>query len=130
MLKTPEYNAGFTLVEALLAVVVLALMASVLSGVYMAGIQNLEAREARLALDGALRSRMEELLSGVFTELAPGSETITLNGVAQEIVWTVEGADLDGDGTPEEDALQITVTSGNTSISTLFVDQGGKLAPR
>ncbi|MBL7645544.1 MAG: prepilin-type N-terminal cleavage/methylation domain-containing protein [Candidatus Hydrogenedentes bacterium] len=128
MPSTPKDKAGFTLVEALLAVVVLALMASVLSGLYLAGLQNLDARDDRMALDSALRSRMEELLSGAFTEIASGSETITVNGASREIVWTVENLDLDGDDSPEVDAKQITVTVGNTSISTVFVDHEGTLA--
>lgn len=128
MPSTPNDNAGFTLVEALLAVVVLALMASVLSGLYLAGLQNLDARDDRMALDSALRSQMEELLSGAFTEIASGSDTITVNGASREIVWTVENLDLDGDDSPEADAKQITVTLGNTSISTVFVDHEGTLA--
>lgn len=128
MSTTPNDNAGFTLVEALLAVVVLALMASVLSGLYLAGLQNLDAREDRMALDSALRSQMEVLLSGTFTEITSGADTIMINGAGREIVWTVEGVDLDGDAAPESDALQITVAAGNTSISTIFVDHGGALA--
>lgn len=128
MPSTPNDNAGFTLVEALLAVVVLALMASVLSGLYLAGLQNLDARDDRMALDSALRSQMEELLSGAFTEIASGSDTITVNGASREIVWTVENLDLDGDDSPEADAKQIIVTLGNTSISTVFVDHEGTLA--
>lgn len=128
MPSTPNDNAGFTLVEALLAVVVLALMASVLSGLYLAGLQNLDARDDRMALDSALRSQMEELLSGAFTEIASGSDTITVNGASREIVWTVENLDLDGDDSPEADVKQITVTLGNTSISTVFVDHEGTLA--
>ena len=128
MPSTSNDKAGFTLVEALLAVVVLALMASVLSGLYLAGLQNLDARDDRMALDSALRSQMEELLSGAFTEIASGSDTITVNGASREIVWTVENLDLDGDDSPEADVKQITVTLGNTSISTVFVDHEGTLA--
>lgn len=128
MPSTPNDNAGFTLVEALLAVVVLALMASVLSGLYLAGLQNLDARDDRMALDSALRSQMEELLSGAFTEIASGSDTITVNGASREIVWTVENLDLDGDDSPEADVKKITVSLGNTSISTVFVDHEGTLA--
>ena len=128
MHSTSNDKAGFTLVEALLAVVVLALMASVLSGLYLAGLQNLDARDDRMALDSALRSQMEELLSGAFTEIASGSDTITVNGASREIVWAVENLDLDGDDSPEADAKQITVTLGNTSISTVFVDHEGTLA--
>jgi prepilin-type N-terminal cleavage/methylation domain-containing protein len=124
----PDSKAGFTLVEALLAVVVLALMASVLSALYFAGLQNLDAREDRMALDSALRSQMEELLSGAFTEITSGSDTITVNGTSRVVSWTIENVDLNGDDSPEADARQITVTLENTSISTVFVDHEGTLA--
>lgn len=128
MSTMPDSKAGFTLVEALLAVVVLALMASVLSALYFAGLQNLDAREDRMALDSALRSQMEELLSGAFTEITSGSDTITVNGTSRVVSWTVENVDLNGDDSPEADARQITVTLENTSISTVFVDHEGTLA--
>lgn len=128
MSTMPDSKAGFTLVEALLAVVVLALMASVLSALYFAGLQNLDAREDRMALDSALRSQMEELLSGAFTEITSGSDTITVNGTSRVVSWTIENVDLNGDDSPEADARQITVTLENTSISTVFVDHEGTLA--
>ena len=118
---------GFTLVEALLAVVIFALMAGVLASLYASGLQNLAARHDGVALDSALRSQMEVLLSEKYSQVSSGSSTISVNGTDFNMTWTVAAIDLDGDTNSETDAKQITVSVGNKSLVTLFVDHAGKL---
>ncbi len=119
--------SGFTLVEALLAVVVLALMASVLTGLYASGLQSLDARDERVLLDGHMRSRMEMLVSEKFGQLANGSATVNVKGQDHTLTWTVINVDLDGDGTAETAAKQITVSLNARTIKTIVVDNEGKL---
>lgn len=120
-------SAGFSLVEALLAVVLLALMAGVLSALFVSGLQNLDARQVRLSLDNTVRSQMERLLSENFSDLASGSDVVPVDGADYTINWSVELADLDGDGVPEPSAKQITVTLNETSLTTIYVDHEGAL---
>ena len=118
---------GFTLVEALLAVVIFALMAGVLASLYASGLQNIAARDDGVALDSALRSQMEILLSEKYSQVTSGSSTISINGTDFNMIWTVAGIDLDGDTNSETDAKQITVSVANRSLDTLYVDHAGKL---
>jgi prepilin-type N-terminal cleavage/methylation domain-containing protein len=120
-------NSGFTLVEALLSVVVLAVMATVVSAMYISGLQALDVQADRAMLDSQLRSRMEFLLSEEFGQLADGSATVTVSGQDYTISWTIANVDLDGDATPEPSAKQITVTLGGRSLTTLVVDPEGKV---
>jgi prepilin-type N-terminal cleavage/methylation domain-containing protein len=113
---------GFTLVEALLSIVILGLMASVMTGVYFSGLQALEVQGERMLLDSALRSRMELLLSEKFDQLASGTDTATVTGQNYTITWTVATVDLNGDATPEPTAKQVTVTLEGRSLTTIVVD--------
>ena len=125
--KPRRTSGGFTLVEALLSIVILALMASVMTGLYISGLQALDVQAERALLDSHLRSRMERLLSETFTQIATGSETITVNGQDHTIDWTVIGVDLDGDTVPEPTAKQVTVTLAGRSLTTIVVDHEGKV---
>lgn len=119
--------AGFSLVEALLAVVLLALMSGILSALFVSGLQNLDARQVRLSLDSRLRSQMERLLSENFAELNSGSDVVVVDGANYTMNWSVELVDLDGDGVPEPTAKQITVSLNETSLTTIYVDHEGAL---
>ena len=118
---------GFTLVEALLSILVLAFMASVVTALYGAGIQALDAQADQAVLDSHLRSKMEELISTTFDELATGSDTVVVNGKEYTRSWQVTGADLDGDATPESAARQVTVDLAGHSLTTIVVDNEGRI---
>lgn len=120
-------SRAFTLVEALISAVVLAFAAVTMVALYFSGMQALEAQGERAVLDGCLRSRMEQLISTKFGQLANGSETVTVDGANHTIQWTVANVDLNGDSIPESDAKQITVTLDNRSLTTILVDHAGKV---
>ena len=80
-----------------------------------------------MLLDSHLRSRMEWLLSHPFDQLSAGSEVVTVNGKNYTIDWSVDLTDLDGDATPEPTAKLITVSADGRSLTTLVVDNEGRL---
>ena len=84
-LKTTK---GFTLVEALLSVVLLGLVATGIATLYVSGLQSLNAQDDRMLLDSALRSRMEVLVSTNFDALSDGSEVVNVNGQNFTITWS------------------------------------------
>ena len=118
---------GFTLVEALLSIVIVGFMAAVMSGLYISGLQTLDAGNERMLIDSALRSRMELLLSEKFDQLASGSETVTVNGQNYTLVWEVANMDLDGDAAPEATAKAIKMALEGQTLVTLVVDREGKV---
>jgi prepilin-type N-terminal cleavage/methylation domain-containing protein len=127
-IKISKRSDGFTLVEALLAVVLLGLLAATVGTVYTSGNQSLAVQTDHMLLDSKLRSRMEYLMGTQFGALSDSSENVTINGNNYQIVWTVVPIDLDGDSTPEATAKQVTVSvtgmSGN-SLTTIRVDNLG-----
>jgi len=102
--------SGFTLLEVMLAVVLLALLTTAFSTVYSSGFQTLDVQIDRMLLDSKLRSRMEYLMGTPFDTLGDSSENVTINGNNYQIAWTVVPIDLDGDGNPESTAKQVTVS--------------------
>lgn len=123
----PRKTSGFTLVEALISVVLLALTAMVVSGLFVSGLQLLDAQEDRAILDSHLRSRMEALISTEFDQLANGNEVVSVNGINHTISWTIANADLDGDSNAESTAKTLTVTVNGRSLVSVVVDHWGRV---
>ena len=123
-------SSGFTLVEVVLSVIILALMVSGVSALYISGFQSLNVENDRMLLDSHLRGRMEILVGTDFGTLVNGSEVVTVNGQNYTITWTVAPIDLDGDATPDPTAIQATVAvSGvaGATLTTIMVDHEGKV---
>lgn len=128
--KSHRLNAsrGFTLVEALLTVVILGLLASTMAYVYASG-QAANTTETRgMLLDSLVRSRMEVLIGTPFAGLSGGSEAVTVDGENFSISWSVVPTDLDGDSMPEQTARTVTVwvtgVQGH-SLTMILVDNEG-----
>ncbi len=118
-------TGGFTLVEAMLSVVLLGIIAVGISAPYTSGFQALDVQADRMLLDSSLRSRMEVLIGTEFGSLSAGSEGVTVNGQNYTITWTVGNVDLDGDATPESTAKQVTVSITELPdrfLTTILVD--------
>ena len=123
-------SRGFTLLEALFCVTILALMVLGFSAIYNSGFRSLDAQADRVLLDSRLRGRVEFLVSTSFGALGDGSEVVTINGNNHTITWTVVPVDLNGDSANEPSAKQVTVSvSGfpDRSLTTIMVDHEGKL---
>ena len=110
---------GFTLVEVLLATVLLALMAGGFATLYSSGLNSLTSKKDRVLLNSHLSSRMEELESREFSNLTSGSEVITVEGESYTINWTVAPVDLDGDAATDAGVVKVTVSVAGISDLTL-----------
>ena len=121
---------GFTLVEIMLAIILLGLSATGITSLYLSGLKSLSVQDDGMLLDSRLRSQMEVLVGTEFTTLSNGSEVITINGQNYTINWNVVSVDLDGDSTPEPNAKQVTVSvsgvAGRT-LTTIVVDHEGRV---
>lgn len=121
-------TGGFTLVEALISVVLLGLLASATMYMYSSAYTVIDEEAISLPLDGYLRSRMELLVGKAFAELSDGSENVTVKGQNYTINWSVVPIDLDGDTIPEPTAKQVTVSIAglaNHSLTTILMDHEG-----
>jgi len=126
--NTPfRFSGGFTLVEVLLSVILLGLMVTGISAMYISGLQSLDTQDDRMLLDSHLRSRMEVLVGTDFATLNNGSEVVALNGQNYTINWTIAALDLDGDSNPEPNVKQVTVSVDGRSLTTIIVDNEGKI---
>ncbi len=127
--KSPKSRAGFTLIEALLSVVILGGMAAAVSALYMAGLDTVEAQGDAMLLDSLMRSHMEQLLATPFASLADGNEVVTAGDDSYTLTWTAALTDLDGDSIPEPDAMSIvlTVTETGDTLEAIVVDPLDKL---
>ena len=118
-MKMQRREHGFTLVEVLLATVLLALMAGGFATLYSSGLNSLTSQKDRVLLNSHLSSRMEELQSRDYSNLTDGSEVITVEGESYTINWTVAPVDLDGDAATDAGAVQVTVSVAGISDLTL-----------
>jgi prepilin-type N-terminal cleavage/methylation domain-containing protein len=121
---------GFTLIETLLAVVILGLMTTSIGALYVSGLDSLDAGHERMLLDSHLRSRMELLMSQSFDLVTGGSEVVTVKGQNYTINWTAPLVDLDGDSLPDADAKHVTVSVAGEpglQLSVILVDNEGRV---
>jgi type II secretory pathway pseudopilin PulG len=131
VMKLQRREEGFTLVEALLSIVLLALVATTLSSPYITGLQSLDGQHEDMLLDSMLRSRMEELLSRDISTLSAGEETVTVEGENYTIEWNKFPCDLDADTISEPDVWELRVKvkelSEKHSLNTIVVDNQGRI---
>jgi prepilin-type N-terminal cleavage/methylation domain-containing protein len=129
-MKQIRTHRGFTLVEVVVAVVILGLMVSGISALYFSGFKSLDMEDDRMLLDSRLRGRMERVMGRDFGALSSGSDVVTVRGKNYTIDWTVAPIDLNGDATPEPNAVQLTVSVAGVpgaSLTTIVVDHEGKV---
>ena len=120
-------RGGFTLVEALISVVILGLIAAGISAPYISGLQSLEVQADRMLLDSHLRGRMEALIGLPLDQIISGTEVVTIRGQSYTITWTEDEVDLNADEEPEPNAKKIRVSVSDRSLTTIVVDHEGKV---
>jgi len=128
--KIIKSSNGFTLLESLLAIMLLGILSYGVSSLYFTGYRSLDEQSNRMLLDSRLRGKVEELLSKDFSLILSGTESITVNQKSYTLAWTSALVDLNGDITPETDAKQVTVSFQEIpgrSITTIVVDNNGNM---
>jgi Tfp pilus assembly protein PilV len=126
-MNQPRTCSGFTLVEVLLAVMFLTIMVTGISTLYFSGQRSLHAEDNLSLVDSHLRGRMEEILGRSFDAVSDGSEVVTINGQSHTVTWTAALTDMDGDAVPESNAKQVTVSIAGQSLTTIVVDNEGRV---
>jgi len=115
---------GVTLPEAMLLILILALVAVAAGTGLQAVVKVPKANDDILATSNALASKMEEVRALGFAGLPVGntlSDTVTINGTLLNRSVVVSLYDADGSGTADADCKQISVTIGGQSISSIMV---------
>jgi len=127
--KRSNSRAGFTLVEAVLSVTLLAMMSTVIAGIYMSGLQMVHAKGERVQIDSALRSEMEYWLAQPFADLSDGSSVRTIDGIDYTINRLIVAVDLDGDTVAEPDAaiIELRITELGLTLESLVIDNADRV---
>jgi len=118
---------GFTLIEALFAVATVALLTMGAAVLYASVRESLEAQSEEIAVCGALRSEMERAVAIPFGQLAGGAGSVMTDGHNLTRTLTITPCDLDGNGTPETNAVIITVSVNDRQLSLLRADSAGRV---
>lgn len=118
--------AGFSLVEAVLALVLLMLITVLAGGFYANGAVAARQQADELVITTLMRDQMERLMATRPAQLTNGNRVVQVNGRNETLGWQIAGIDLDGNGTLEAGVYRITVTLAQRALVTLTVDhQGG-----
>lgn len=128
--KSIKSSEGFTLLEALLASMLLGIVAYSVFALYSTGFMAIQEQSDMMLMDSRLRGKMEELLSLDLNLAADGSESVSINGKNYNIVWTFASVDLDNDSSPEPDARLVTVSCQEVpgrALTAIAVDNDGRL---
>jgi len=118
-------QSGFTLVEALLSSVIIAVCVMAVSTAFYGGLQNVRDEGRTLELVNHAAGKMDELIAADFEDLESGSDTVTVQGEPVSRQWSVSLYDVDGDAAPDADAKRIVVTVGKIELRTLVIDSAG-----
>jgi hypothetical protein len=114
--RTPR---AYTLIEALLMVVILSIISIPVGNALVAAARNTEGNENTLAIDSALASQME-ILRATCKAMALGSQTtsITIGNNTYTMTLDVEKTDADGTGTLQPNFLSLSITIAGRNLST------------
>ena len=115
-------HRGFTLIEAMLAIATLALLAAGLATLYASGHRAIVIQTEDSMLCSLLRSEMERSVATPFDELTDSETPLTLLGRSCTSIVSKSAVDLDDDGTVDTNAVCITVTIDDSSLSILRID--------
>jgi prepilin-type N-terminal cleavage/methylation domain-containing protein len=120
-------DSGFTLIEALLSSVVIAVCVMAVSAAFYGGMQNLRDEGRILEIVNYAEGKMDELIATDFDDINGGADQVTVQGETVQRLWQATPYDVDGDTAPESDAKLIVVTIEDVELSTLLVDSAGEV---
>jgi len=119
-----------TLAEAMLCILILGLTATGISALFVSGIQSLEGSGDQAIADSQLRSQLEQLIATPFADVlstGAGTQNVTVGSQTYVLSWTATLHDLDGDSVPEPNALLVTASLHNRSLSVVLVDHEDRI---
>jgi prepilin-type N-terminal cleavage/methylation domain-containing protein len=120
-------HGGFTLIEALLSSVVIAVCVMAVSAAFYGGLQNLRDEGRLFEVVNYAEGKMDGLIATDFDNVADGSDQVTVQGETVDRQWQVTPYDVDGDSAPDADAKLIVVTVQDMELATLLVDSAGRV---
>jgi len=115
-------QSGFTLIEALISSVIIAIAVMAVSAVFYGGLQNLHDEGATLEKVNHASGKMDELIATDFDDITGGSDQVTVRGEQMTRQWQATPYNVDGNPGVELDAKLIVVTVGDVEFATLLVD--------
>lgn len=116
---------GFTLLEALLSITILAIAATTISYAFTVGFKANEDKVKNLEKSSYARGMMELNNAVDFSMATSGSDTVTVQGQPVTRTWTVTPIDMNGDSVNETDAMKVTVTVGEVTLDSIIIDSKG-----
>jgi prepilin-type N-terminal cleavage/methylation domain-containing protein len=120
-------HSGFTLIEALISSVIIAIAVMAVSAAFYGGLQNLDDEARILELVNYAAGKMDELIATHFVRLSGGTDQVTVQGENVQRQWQVTPYDVDGNPGVETDAKRIVVTVGDVEFATLLIDSAGRV---
>ena len=120
-------KSGFTLIEALLSSVIIAVCVMAVSAVFYGGLQNLHDEGATLEKVNYAAGKMDELISTDFARLSGGNDNVTVQGENVQRRWQVTPYDVDGNPGVEPDTKLIVVSVHDVELKTLLIDSAGRV---
>ena len=119
--------SGFTLIEALLSSVILAVCVMAVSAAFYGGLQNLRDEGRTLEIVNYAEGKMDELIATDFGDVTGGTDWVTVQGETVQRHWQATPYDVDGNPGVEADAKLIIVTVEDVELATLLVDSAGQV---
>lgn len=130
ILYSLENKNGFTLVEAMISIVLLAIMGVSITMPYTSGSQALNAVSDQIHMDQVLKSRMEILVGTDFDSLRTWFDMVVVGSQTYLLFWSVTFVDMDGDTSQDVDAKQVSLMVmgfPDISLTTILVDGGDRI---
>jgi len=122
-----KVHRGFTLIEALLSVTIIAVSVLAVSSAFYGGFQNLDDEAATLEKVNYAAGKLDELIATEFNQVHGGSDFVTVQGEQVSRQWQATPCDVDGNPGVEMDAKLVVVTVDNIEMATLLVDSAGEV---
>jgi len=118
---------GFTLVEALLSTVVIAVSVMAVSAAFYGGFENLRDEGRLLEKVNHATGKMDELIATEFTSITGGTDQVAVGGEQIQRRWQATPVDVDGSPGVETDAKLLVVTVDDIEFVTIVVDSAGQV---
>jgi len=118
---------GFTLIEALLSTVIIAVSVMAVSAAFYGGFENLRDEGRLLEKVNHATGKMDELIATEFTIITSGTDQVNVGGEQIQRQWQATPTDVDGNPGVEQDAKLVVVRVDDVEFMTIVVDSAGQV---